>query len=913
MAGPSEELYIQLINVLESSDRPDTQTQKQVTDFISTLEATQSDCVLYYLQAALTASTLHVRQMAALCLKKAINVRWASLSPEVKRRLKEGLISGIQIDDSDVRKTFGAAFVALFAVEGYDNWPEAPGLLLKLVTDSPNDVIRETAGSTLLMLIEDMTSREHYGDDHLHGALVSEALANFVAKDLLPRVLELASNHPGSLVFACRMLSALMDSGIGSVALFDDYFLCFWNLLGTVASNRDPSVRNCVLRGMSKTWDRHPMTLLDSSRAVFSFVTECTGDSSDHTVQLEALYFWSHILKHRMEEPLRLRLVTNLREHLAALIPVLMEHTKYSSWDYMSMDETHFEEDNASIPDRPEDVPPRPEGDMGSDDDESATWGTNWTVRKGSALALDYISQVFGQDQEILVFMLDLIEKRLGNNEDWEVRESAVLVLGAIARGCSFGMTPYLPKVIEYLIELTHHRKPLLRSIACWCLSRFAGWTCHEKNEKEWMERVLKAVLTRVVDSNKRVQEAACSALASFIEDSGSQLTQFLEIIIEVLVKAFTCYQARNLMILYDAVGTLAQMMGDAIPNSPYGIYLMQPIIQALGNTETHSPQYLALMECVSSMVQCWDVMYADYAELTLKRAMTAVFEILNDATTYEITDGATCPPRWDVIGCSLDVISAVASVLQDKANLFVSQISITLDANAAKELGIDRQQVGMVDMLTFCCRCQVPGVLQGAFALVGDLGWHCSTSITTDALLACLSYHVLNPVRSVCNNVCWALGVLTQSPVGKQKLEPYFCDLMVKLIQLLSREGDFILLQNVSITVGRFAFAYPEATAPLVPEFIHPWLQCVSRIRNDKEKEVALCGVSNAVVHNAGVSGEALLELLRALLAFPPWSSQLEGYLRIIAQRLSQHVECWRALGEDAHNKLNERLSTRN
>lgn len=912
MVPSGEAVYQQLLGVLESSERPDTHTQKQVSDFISNFENSHSDCVLYYLQAALTASSLHVRQTAALSLKKVININWRTFSPEVKLRLKEGLIRGIQIDDSDVRKVFGSAFVALFAVEGYDYWPEAPALLLQLVTECQNLVIRETAGSTLLMLIEDMIARESYEADVLESALLSERLSHFVAKDLLPRVLELAANVPGSLVFACKMLSTLMDSGIGSLALFDEYFVCFWNLLGTIANNRETAVRNCVLKGMCKTWDCHPVTLLDSSTAVFSFIVECTGDTSDVNVQLEALAFWAHILKNRMEESIRVRLLEALRGHLPQLIPILIDNTRYTSWDYMSMDESHLEEDNASIPDRPEDVPPRPEADMNSDDEETATWGTNWTVRKGSALALDYISQVFGQDHEILVFLLEHIEKRLGNTEDWEVSESAVLVLGAIARGCAYGMSPYLPKVIQYLIQLSRHRKPLLRSIACWCLSRFAGWICHEQNEKEHLQPALNAVLSRVLDSNKRVQEAACSSLASFVEDSGNALLKHFHLIIEVLVKAFGFYQARNLMILYDAVGTSAQMFGETLSTSQIGSYLIQQIIHCLKTTETHTPQFLALMECVNSIVLCWDARYIDYAEVTLKRTITAVFEVLNDAKTYELTDGATDLPRWDIVGYAMDIISSIVTVLQEKAVPVANHVTILLELNATKDLGLDHQNVGIADMLSLCCQCNVPSVLQSTFSLAGDLAWHCSNLIASDTVIKCLCCHLNSPMKSLCNNVCWALGVLTQAEIGKQKLQPYFHDLIVGMVQLLKRETEFILLQNVAVTIGRFACAYPDETANVVKDFLHPWLMCLSRIRNDNEKSMVLCGVANAVMKRQDLTGQDILAITRAFVALPPVSQEAEEYLKLLAQRLSQFPEHWRALGTEEQSKIKERISSR-
>ncbi|GIX64423.1 HEAT repeat-containing protein [Babesia caballi] len=879
--------YAQLLSVLEKSDRPDTQTQKDVADFIAQFESSNPYGVLYFLEAALTTSALHVRQMAALCMKRTINLRWASLEPDVKAHLKSGLVRGIQIDDSDVRTTFGSSFVALFTVEGYDHWPEAPGLLLNLVTESPNDVVRDTAGSTLLMLVEDMTSKEPRSDGTALSDVASDRFANFVVKELIPRVLELGTQSAGSVVFSCKMLLTLMEGQLGTKVLFEERFPAFWALLGAVAQNGDPAVRKCVLKGMAETWTRQPNAILDASAAVFGFVTDCTADASDTTVQLEAMYFWAHLLRNRLEESIRVRLVDSFRLHLPRLIPILMENTQYTSWDYMSMDESHLEEDNAAVPDRVEDVPPRPEGEMtDGEDDESATWGTNWTVRKGAALALDHISQIFGHDKEILQFMLELIEKRLANEADWEVRESAVLVLGAISRGCALAMEPYLPKVVQYLIDLTCHRKPLMRSIACWCLSRFAGWSCQwqsEEQEAHGLQPVLNAVLARVLDRNKRVQEAACSALASFIEEAGNSLLPHLELIAETLVKAFGFYQARNLMILYEAVGTVAEVFGEELPQSPFGAFIMQPVMQRLATTDVHTPQFLALMDCVTSLVQCWESMYAAYAEVTIRRAMTAVFEVLYDSKTFEATDGATDVPRWDVIGCSLEVIWTVVGVLRDQAPPLVEQASIVLEARIAKDMNLERPQVGMGDMLTLCCQCPVPCVLQSTFALVGDLALHCTSLVATDAMIACLSFHAMSATGSVSNNVCWALGMLAQTPLGQQRLEPYFHEVALKLVELVNRDNEHVLMQNVCITLGRFATAFPAKTAPLLPRFVKPWLDYIVRTRTDREKALALAGVATAACLNGEVPGDALVALTRIILEFPPWCPELE---RLAAER---------------------------
>jgi len=57
-------------------------------------------------------------------------------------------------------------------------------------------------------------------------------------------------------------------------------------------------------------------------------------------------------------------------------------------------------------------------------------------------------------------------------------------------------------------------------------------------------------LLKRVLDANKRVQEAACSAFATLEEEACQELVPYLGFILETLVYAFGKYQVRS-------VGTL--------------------------------------------------------------------------------------------------------------------------------------------------------------------------------------------------------------------------------------------------------------------------------------------------------------------------------------------------------------------
>ena len=52
--------------------------------------------------------------------------------------------------------------------------------------------------------------------------------------------------------------------------------------------------------------------------------------------------------------------------------------------------------------------------------------------------------------------------------------------------------------------------------------------------------------MKRVLDSNKRVQEAACSAFATLEEEACTELVPYLGFILETLVFAFGKYQVHH-------------------------------------------------------------------------------------------------------------------------------------------------------------------------------------------------------------------------------------------------------------------------------------------------------------------------------------------------------------------------------
>jgi transportin-1 len=87
---------------------------------------------------------------------------------------------------------------------------------------------------------------------------------------------------------------------------------------------------------------------------------------------------------------------------------------------------------------------------------------------------------------------------------------------------------------------------------------------------------VLFGLLKRLLDPNRRVQESACTAFIILGESASVRLVPYIYPILTQTNSAFALYRRKNRLILYDALGTLADAVGSKL-NQPQFIYLLMP------------------------------------------------------------------------------------------------------------------------------------------------------------------------------------------------------------------------------------------------------------------------------------------------------------------------------------------------
>ena len=86
-------------------------------------------------------------------------------------------------------------------------------------------------------------------------------------------------------------------------------------------------------------------------------------------------------------------------------------------------------------------------------------------------------------------------------------------------------------------------------------------------------------------------------------EQAGDKLEPYLPAILPTLVSAFHRYQQKNLLILYDAIGTLADAVGLALNRPDYVNILMPPLIAKWQSVEDLDSDIIPLLEVGAMLI----------------------------------------------------------------------------------------------------------------------------------------------------------------------------------------------------------------------------------------------------------------------------------------------------------------------
>ncbi len=322
--------------------------------------------------------------------------------------------------------------------------------------------------------------------------------------------------------------------------------------------------------------------------SVADFMLRATADS-DSDVALEACEFWLTFasLDEEACDPETMEALVAL---FPQLLPRLLRGMVYPRDKIEELMEANAM-DEADGEDRAQDVAPvfhksktkggGDDSDSESDDDDDMDDDNECTLRKCSAASLDALSGMFGANN-ILPPLLPALQEGLGHSDQW-VREASILALGAIADGCKDKLTPHMPQLHPFLLQqlVGPESLPQLRCIAAWTLARYASWAVDQANAQNGggdgslVGQVVEAIVGRVLDPNRKVQVATCSAMGVFVEAAADLMRPYLEPVYRILMQALQKYGTRSRLALFDTLGVMAEYIGTPVGEGPLpGMYV---------------------------------------------------------------------------------------------------------------------------------------------------------------------------------------------------------------------------------------------------------------------------------------------------------------------------------------------------
>lgn len=889
---PSNEGLVQVTSLISESRSTVPGTQARVHEQLQACRRIPDfNNYLVYIFVRLKQEDQYIRTVAGLLLKNNIKEYYNGMLPEVRNYVKQEVLSCVGDPIQAIRRTVSSIITTIITKGKIEGWPTVLPALIHML-DSPDLNQVEGALSTICLICEDSAGR-----------LDSEE-AGRPLNDLVPKLLAMIqSPHESFRRYAIASLNQFIVEMPSALLVNMNAFL---NGIFFLAADPSVEVKRKVCQGLVTLLEVRQDFLMPHIRQVVQYMLHTTQDTNE-SVALEACEFWSSIA----ETPAQTCKAV-LTEFLPQLIPVLLNGMVYSEGDRAVLED---EGEDEYRPDNAKDIKPRfhqskfvgasggdqanigdgdgddDDDDDGADDDDEEA--TEWNLRKCSAAGLDILSSVF-QD-ELLPVLLPLIKDKIADQNPWHVKESGILAIGAIAEGCISGIRPHLSDVVPYLIALLRDPKPLIRSITCWTLSRYSKWIVQQPRET-YLQPLMYGLLERILDPNKKVQEAACSAFATLEEEAQSDLVPYLYHILQTLVKAFDKYQAKNLLILYDAIGTLADSVGYDLNKPELVDILMPPLIAKWNVLQDNDRNLFPLLECLTSIATALGIGFLPHAHGVFTRCVKLIENTVIAQVNYRnaANQDELDPPDTEFIVCALDLISGLADGLGNGIESLVGPSNL-------------------LPLLRECMNGRGPDVRQSSFALVGDLAKTCIFHLKPflPDFITILTNNLSPEYISVCNNASWALGEIAVK-VGEE-MRPYVPNIIQRLIPLMGKNLNRNLLENTAITIGRMGYVAPEVVAPRLEEFIQSWCLALRNIRDDVEKDSAFRGMCLMIKHNPNGVVKHLIYVCDAIASwFYPQDDLREMFFQILHMYKNGMGDAWAQYFKDFPQQLRAVLQER-
>ncbi|KAJ3028884.1 UNVERIFIED_CONTAM: Transportin-1 [Siphonaria sp. JEL0065] len=684
---PDRDLFNQLVDALSKTQHSDQAVQTQGQQYL--LQFGQNLLYAHYLALVFATPSIasEIRRIAGLLAKTVVANQYQRLSQETISFIKEAAFQEIA-DGANLllQETAVIIVTSLVAVDVH----HAPDILRSLVlkVDHANASVGEAAFEAVATVCKECAQSL----DQEALALVNELLPFFISK----------FDHPTAKLRSLAIFSTNQFAISHSPALIHHLSIYVQSLYRRT-TDTDKEVMKNVCQGLVLCLELQPQALQAEMSTLIQFMLKCT-ESGDSTVVLEACAFWSTVAQQEY-------LISHVEPYLNELTRVLLKAT---------MDVTLH----------------------ANDDDE--VWVHDSPLRKQLVITFG----LWARDT-FLDALLPLLKEHLAS-PDWRLREAGVFGLGAIAHGCAARIEPHLKSLVKYLILSLDDSMSLVRSVSCWTLGMFARWIVYgpEHSQPElnhadlYFLPALHRILAMLLDDSKYVQAAACKSLVVFEQVALVQLNPFLPHILPTISSAITKFQDKNLLILYNVVGTLADSVGPALNNPQYLDILLTPLMSNLKSTKDEDQRILPLLQSLSSVAIAVGSGFTDVSPVVLQRCLS----IIQTALYRQVRHKEATDVDAGFVIAALDLLSNVVQGLGTGALELISQSNPPI-----------------MEVVELCLKNVSCNVRQSSFALLGYLIVSCFPAVkprlesVTSFIRDQISRKGVRNEEPVCEKAAWA------------------------------------------------------------------------------------------------------------------------------------------------------------
>ncbi|KAK6465074.1 putative importin, protein [Scheffersomyces coipomensis] len=791
-----------------------------------------------------------VRAAAGVNLKNSILRQSQGNALPDRQFIKENVIKGLISPDQMVRNITGNVITSLFSIYGLQGWPQALPQLIELAKgeSSPRFIPEIASMSALSKICEDSYLSL---DIEFNG----ERPLNYMIQNFLTLMIHPHSGQIRALAIQC--ITQFISLKSQSFLIHLDVFL---SNLFQLASDSNEKVRKNICAAFSHVLETRPDKLMPHLDGIIDYCLHLMKDK-DEDVALEACEFLLVLSASSEIENNR----SGFAPKLKLIVPVVLEKMVYSEEEifYIKLQD---EKDNAEIADKDEDIKPQnakskeiqssngtkkkqqahdsDDSDDDDDDDEDDDDELmQWSLRKCSASTLEVLSS--NLPAEVLDISLPILQENIVSNE-WQIREAAILAFGAMSSSCMELSRDKLPSLVPFLVDRLQDDEARVRQITCWTLSTYSTWIADEAHAggdyANYYQPTFQSIVTCSLDRKKVVQEAACSALSSFIEQSDISLIQFyIGPLLEHFGKCFQTYQRKNLTILYDCVQTLVEKAGyENLSSDPELINkLLPPLLEKWHSLTDEDNDLWPLLECMAAVAATLRELFAPYAVPVYERAIN----ILSNCIQIEMqtqTDPSIDVPEKNFVVTSLDLIDGLIQGFGSH--------SVDL---------IQQNRANLMELLLLCFEDKYTDVRQSAYALLGDIGIYAVDIAKPhlSSIFISIGNEVNNRSYStiaVYHNAIWALGefVLRLNYNEMKDYLPNLVDLIIPV--LLGSDMQQAVLETAAVCLGRMGInGGAQVLAPRLSEFIAEWCSHMIYFSENEEKSTSFQGMLNIINAN--------------------------------------------------------------